>query len=62
MGNTDPQCVDVAILEDDEVEPGPSEVFTAILEGNLPGLTVQPDLATVSIQDIDGDKNCYMNL
>ena len=54
--------MDVAILEDDEVEPGPNEMFTAILEGNLPRLTVQPDLATVSIQDIDGDKNSYMNL
>ena len=62
MGNTDAQCVDVPILEDNEVEPGANEMFTAILEGNLPRLTVQPDLATVSIQDIDGDKNSYMNL
>ena len=52
-------CADI---EDNEVEPGPSEMFTAILEGNLPGLTVQPDLATVCIQDMDGDKNSFVNL
>ena len=44
-------CVDVATTEDSTFEP--MEQFLAILSGNLPRLTVDPDQATVTIQDDD---------
>ena len=47
------RCVDVGTTEDETVED--PEIFSGILSGNLPRLTINPEQATVTITDDDGE-------
>ena len=47
------QCVDVPTINDNVVES--PENFFATLTGSLPRLTVSPRMATVTIEDEDGE-------
>lgn len=45
-------CVSISILNDQECEDRPNEVFTVVIQGDDPRCVLEPSALTVTIDDI----------